>query len=78
MSAASDSVMSVQVALTPSLAQRMSPSTTILASCILPSGELVADSLDFNVDGAFANNVMYCCLLLLYRISVLIVNGNNN
>jgi Alpha-2-macroglobulin bait region domain len=40
------------------LAQRLAPSARIVAWYITVHGEIVSDSLDFTVDGAFANQVM--------------------
>ena len=41
------------------LAQQMAPTGRIVAWYITALGEIVSDSLDFTVSGAFANQVMH-------------------
>ena len=48
----------VELDIDAALAQKMAPSSRIIAWCITDSGEIITDSLDVTVDGAFANTVM--------------------
>ncbi len=43
--------------LAPNLARRLAPSARVVTWYITENGEIISDSLDFNVDGAFANDV---------------------
>jgi len=42
------------------LAQKLSPHARLVVWYITELGEIVSDSLDFTVDGAFANEVKLC------------------
>ena len=47
----------LRVPIDSGLAQKLAPSARIVVWYITARGEIVADSLDFNVDGAFAHEV---------------------
>jgi len=58
----------LSITIDSSLAQKLSPSARVVVWYITALGEMVSDSLDFNVDGAIANQV---------NKSALINNTNN-
>jgi len=47
----------LSVTIDSSLAQKLSPSARIVVWYITENGEIISDSLDFSVNGAFANEV---------------------
>jgi len=52
------STHSLSLVVDSQLAQKLAPSARIVAWYITANGEIVSDSLDFTVNGAFANQVL--------------------
>ena len=55
----------LSITIDSSLAQKLAPTARIVVWYITELGEIVSDSLDFAVNGAFANEVMNCILRAL-------------
>lgn len=56
-SAAASTQNSLSITVDSILAQKLAPNARIVVWCVTNSGEILADSLDFTVNGAFANEV---------------------
>ena len=50
----------LSITIDSSLAQKLAPTARIVVWYITELGEIVSDSLDFTVDGAFVNEVNNC------------------
>jgi len=62
----------LSITINSSLAQKLAPTARIVVWYITERGEIVSDSLDFTVNGAFANEVNNYCSV--YICSVVVLN----
>ena len=63
VTASSSTQHRLSITMDSALAQKLAPNARIVVWYITARGEIVSDSLDFTVNGAFANEVKNCILI---------------